>query len=123
MTLGDYLQTVSQDRGAWNCSSLPGDWCASRGHPDFFAPWRDVTDDPDIADACAGGLLPLWEGAIGGCLPVAEAPYQAGDIGVLSTHGIEAGAIFTGERWAFRKPKGLAFATLPDDAVLKAWRP
>lgn len=119
MTLGEFLKTVGV--GEWNCSTMPADWCLSLGHPDFAARWRDFTD-PEACDAVSqGGLVPLWEDGIGAGLPLAEAPYLPGDIGVITAHGLEAGAIFTGERWAIRTGRG--FAALHGVTVLKAWRP
>lgn len=122
MTLAAFLQAEADNRAPHNCSSLAGDWCAYVGARDVFEPWRAVTDEADIEAACHAGLLPLWEEAIGDHFP-AVTDFEAGDIAVLSVHGLEAGAVFTGERWALRRKRGLTFATLPDSCVLKGWRP
>jgi hypothetical protein len=42
-------------------------------------------------------------------------------VGVLSLLGAEAGAVFTGERWAFVGERGIGFTSVPDRAVMKAW--
>jgi len=121
MSVGEFLKGYRPVPG--NCSTLPADWCVSLGHPDYAERWRKLTGVQEIAEACADGLLPLWEAGIGDALPVAEPPYRAGDIAVVSLHGHEGGGLFTGERWAFYRRRGFAFAAVPDDAILKAWRP
>jgi len=45
----------------------------------------------------------------------------SGDIGVLILGEHEAGAIFTGRRWAFVAERGLAFASVDPDCVLRKW--
>lgn len=122
MTLGEFLLDAA-GHGQGNCSTLPGDWCVARGNPDFFAPWRGVVSEVDIAAATVDGLLPLWEGAIGDGLPPAAAPFLAGDIAVLRVRGIEVGAVYAGSSWAVRKSKGLSFVSLSDHHAVKAWRP
>lgn len=122
MKLGDFLRQAASNRAPGNCSTLPADWCLALGFPDFAAPWRETTGA--AADAVlAGDLLGHWDGAIGSALPVVKADFQPGDIAVVRRMIWEAGAIFTGQRWAFRRARGLAFAPLPDDAIVKAWRP
>lgn len=125
MTLGEFLQAAVDDRSPWNCSTMPADWCVTLGHPDFAARWRN-TFDPSACEAApaeAGGLAALWDRDIGEGLPIAEVPFQAGDIGVIHEMGLEAGAIFTGDKWAVKTPRGLHFARLPDRSIAKAWRP
>lgn len=123
MRLGEFLTAAAADRGPWNCSTLPADWCLALGYPDFAAKWRGVVDPPECEEAAAAGLAPLWEEGIGGALAEAEAPFAEGDIGVVRAHGLEAGAVFTGERWALRLPRGLAFARIEPEMIVKAWRP
>lgn len=124
MTLGEFLREAAAP-GPWNCSTMPADWCVALGHPDFAAAWRDTTDEVECETAAvdAGGLAILWGRGIGEALPMVEPPFQAGDIGVICTCGLEAGAIYTGERWAVRTPKGVSCAALPDDVIVVAWRP
>ena len=125
MTLGDFLRVAAEDRSPWNCSTMAADWCIALGHPDFAAAWRGVTApaDCEAAPADVGGLVILWDRDIGEALPEAVAPFEAGDIGVIAAHGFEAGAIFTGAKWAVKTPRGLSLATLPDHCIAKAWRP
>lgn len=133
MTLGDFLNSAANDRGPWNCSTLAADWCVALGHPDFAAEWRDMVDPVacETAPAEAGGLVALWERGIGEALPFlrsgSDAPsfmwMMRGDIAVVSGAGLEAGAIWTGEKWAIRASRGLHFIPRQAVAVAKAWRP
>lgn len=122
MTLGKFLKAAANNRVPGNCSTLPADWLLTLGFPDFAAPWRETTGD--AADAVlAGELVGHWDAAIGTALPVVTSPFLPGDIGIVRRLIWEAGAIFTGERWAFQRRRGLAFAPMPDEAIIKAWRP
>lgn len=125
MMLGEFLKAAAEQHGPWNCSTLAADWCIALGYPDFAARWRDTTDpvDCEMAPAEAGGLAVLWGRDIADGLPVADVPYLPGDIAVLSMLGIEAGAIYTGDKWALRTARGMSFHRLPDSAVAAAWRP
>lgn len=124
MLLADFLMQAARDPRPWNCSTTPADWCMTFGHPDFAAAWRDVTEH----EACervqteAGTLVRLWESGIGDGLAVVSS-FEAGDIAVLSAMGLEAGGIFTGDKWAFRSPRGISLIRWPESGVLKAWRP
>lgn len=119
MELGDFLK--NQGGSSWNCSTMPADWCMALGHPDYAAAWRDITD-PHACEATTAhdGLLTLWQQGIGGALPVVEV-LEPGDIAVIALGPLEAGAIWTGERFAIRTAKGLHFSAEP--RLLKAWRP
>lgn len=124
MTLGEFLKGAAQDRGPWNCSTLPADWCIARGHPDFAAEWRPFEGEVDAAEVGAEGLVNLWHDGIGDALPVVDPDHlDAGDIAVLALGPLETGAIFTGERWAIRRVKGLHFAARDQLDVVAAWRP
>jgi hypothetical protein len=125
MNLADFLYDAGSDRSAWNCSTFAADWCVSLGYPDFAAAWRGITDPAECDATAPSGetLVQLWGIGIGDGLPLASAPYRAGDIGVISRAGLSAGAVYTGDMWALRRDGGLAFIALPDSAVLKAWRP
>jgi hypothetical protein len=125
VNLADFLYDAPGDASPWNCSTFPADWCVALGHPDYAAAWRDITDPVECDAAAPSGdvLVQLWGSGIGDALPVVGAPYQAGDIAVVSRAGLAAGAIYTGDMWALRRAGGVSFVTLPDSAVLKAWRP
>lgn len=121
--LGEFLRAASGKHGAWNCSTDAADWCVALGWPDFAASWRGIVEPLECASAAQDGLVKLWDLGIGDSLPLATAPYQAGDIAVVRRLFLQTGAIFTGQRWALRGERDMAFLTLPDTAILKAWRP
>lgn len=124
MELGDFLRGQLSNGAPWNCSTLPADWCVTLGLPDFAADWREVTGAEECEEEphAAGGLVALWDRAIGDALLVV-ANTEPGDIAVVTVAGVEAGAIWTGTRWALRAKRGLHFID-PDGVVaLKVWRP
>lgn len=123
MRLGEFLKEQCADSSPWNCSTMPADWCVLLGHPDFAWRWRNITD-PGLCDAVplsAGGLVNLWSEGIGDALPVVDA-LEPGDIGVIAAHGIEAGAIWTGESWALRATRTVHWYR-GDARVIRTWRP
>ena len=123
-TLGDFLRGEMSSGAPWNCSTMPADWCVARGHPDFAAAWRDTIDPAacDAAQDAPGGLLALWDAGIGDGLPQVDA-LEAGDIAVVSVGGIDAGAIWTGERFAIRGARVVHFLAPGALTVLRGWRP
>lgn len=125
MTLGEFLNLQRRPASAWNCSTMPADWCMALGYPDFAADWRE-TINPNVCDAAAadaGGLLVLWDAGIGDSLRVVADEPDAGDIAVIEAMGAQAGAIFTGDRWALRGQRVLHFLASEQVRVIKAWRP
>lgn len=127
MTLGDYLALNARKprvSGQHDCATFPADWVVECGHPDPMAKWRGTYASEAGAEfliADAGGLTALFGEGLAALPNVSE--FQAGDIGVISLLGEEAGSIFTGQRWAFVADRGLAFASLSLGSVLYAWRP
>lgn len=120
--LGDYLAEAARKRhvyGVHDCCTFPADWCMLNGWPDPMADWRDGYID---ASAAEDGLLPLFASGMFGAGIPATKDFIEGDVGVVGILGQEAGAIFTGRRWALIAPRGLAFASLEPASVLKAWR-
>lgn len=125
MTLGDFLQAQRRPTDAWNCSTMTADWCMALGYPDFAADWRG-TVEPTLCDKVAddaGGLVVLWDAGIGNSLRVVGDEPDAGDIAVIEAMGSQAGAIFTGDRWAIRGARVLHFLAPEQVSVIKAWRP
>lgn len=122
MSLGEFLKAAASDRGPWNCSTLAADWCVSLGYPDFAAQWRAVVDEDECERVQAGGLVELWDIGIGDGLPVTDV-LEPGDIAVVSLNEVQAGAIWTGERFAIKAARGIHFLQSDAFAVLKAWRP
>jgi len=124
MTLGEFLKAKLADRGPWNCSTLPADWCIALGYRDFAAPWRRVVDPLECERATQeAGLAQLWGDSIGRDLPLVDGELQAGDVGIVQYLAFEAGAIWTGARWALRAKAGLHFANIDRVALVAAWRP
>ncbi len=128
--LGAFLQAGTgraRQPGAWDCCAFPCAWAIACGFPDPMRAWRGTyateTDGERIAEA-GGGLVPLFErGMAEAGVPDATAPWQPGDIAVISVLGREAGAVYTGQRWGFVGARGLAFAPLTERCVLRAWGP
>lgn len=122
--LGAFLKAACADSSPWNCSTLAADWCLSLGYPDLAAEWRGIVDPGpcEAVPAEAGGLVALWDRGIGQSLP-AVSTLLAGDIAVVQFGDYEAGAIFTGERWAIRGPRCVHFVALQTVVPLKVWRP
>lgn len=128
MTLGEYLEsqrgTVWQ-AGVNDCCTFAGDWVRSWGRGDPMTAWRGSYSTDDGAEAlvaAAGCLVALWRQGLAG-IGVPTTDMAEGDVGVIraATLGGEAteiGAIWTGRRWAFRVPAGLAFASAD---CLEAW--
>lgn len=122
--LAAFLRRECANPAPWNCSTMPADWCIACGHPDFAAAWRETVEPAacEAAQSGPGGLLALWEEGIGEALPVVDEP-RAGDIAVVAAGGAEAGAIFTGERWAIRGQRTVHFIAASALTALKVWRP
>jgi hypothetical protein len=123
--LMDFLEVQLFRADPWNCSTLVADWLIECGYPDFAKDLRDVTDPRECVVVAQehGGLGRLWEGLFKGSVPWADEPLQPGDIAVVTIGEHEAGAIFTGERWALRLTHGLAFASPALLSISRAWRP
>lgn len=123
MDLGDYLTLCGKHRWQWgvyDCCTFPADWLMLCRGVDPMEPWRGLYHDEagciDIL-AEAGGLVPLWTRGLGEQSAEAARP---GDVAVVGLWGHEAGAIWTGQRWAVRAPRGLS---LTDTVEVKAvWR-
>lgn len=128
--LGEFLRDATKRKrepATWDCSAFPAAWAMACGYADPMAAWRDAyateTDGERLAEK-SGGLAALFDQALGSVgVPPTTAPYEPGDVAVISILGRHAGAVFAGVRWAFVGSRGLAFATLDDSCVLRAWRP
>jgi len=141
MNLGEYLKAAGRQRreaGEHDCCTFPSNWAMECGHPDPMAQWRGTYDTDeqaeqivaqarDVGEATGrGGLDLLFSEGMGGAglreLAPGE-PFEAGDVGVVSLMGVEAGAIYAGTRWAYVPERGLGFATLEAECIARAWRP
>jgi len=104
---------------------MPAQWAIDNGWPDPMAHWRGAYDTEEGALALirdAGGLAELFRcGMASAGIQERWGDVQAGDIGVLIAGDIQTGAIFTGKRWAMVASRGLAVASVEDEAVSAAW--
>lgn len=125
MEVMDFLEAQLVRADPWNCSTLVADWLIQCGYPDYADGFRDITDPEEcrIVAEARGGLGELWEGLFAGAVPWADAPWRPGDIAVVAIGPHEAGAIFTGERWALRQDHGLSFGSPEFLVVTRGWRP
>lgn len=128
--LGEFLRDAGHKRrvaAEWDCAAFPAAWAIERGFVDPMAAWRGAYDTEEGAQALierAGGLDVLFAAGMAdaGVPEVEGANFEPGDIGVVRLLGEQAGAIFTGERWAFIAERGVSFATLDTGCVIRAWR-
>lgn len=127
MDLGEFLILNGRRRreaGAHDCCTFPAAWAMANGWNDPMAAWRGVysteSEAAEVIEA-AGGLAVLFACGMTsvGIGERHEAP-MPGDIGVILV-GQEAGAIFTGKRWAFVADRGLAFGSVESEAVVGLW--
>jgi len=104
---------------------MPAQWAIDNGLSDPMANWRGAYDTEESALALieeAGGLAQLFRiGMESAGIPERHGGLQIGDIGVLLVGDQEAGAIFTGKRWALVAARGLAVASVEIEAVSAAW--
>ena len=130
MTLSEYLHGLTGQKriaGKHDCCTFPANWAIACGRPDPMKQWRgayatDVEAEEIVADA--GGLAGLFEmGMTAAGIPPVDGDPQEGDIAVITLLGEEAGAIFTGKRWAFVPERGLGFVSLDREHVACIWRP
>ena len=139
--LGDYLLRVRQMRrkaGEHDCITIMANWLMECGWPDPMAERRRAYATEDEALAFiedAGSLAELCTEYLGRIGMVETASPVAGDVGVISldflaSHiglddsqrlGLQAGAIFTGERWAMALERGFAAIAISPLFVLKTW--
>lgn len=71
----------------------------------------------------AGGLADLFvRGMAAANIPEATGDFQSGDIGVVQLLGEQAGAVYTGKRWALVADRGMAFASIDRQYIVRAWR-
>lgn len=122
MTLADYLKdaaTRAWQASVHDCCAFPMRWAG------VSLPAYSTDEDGAALIEAAGGLTRLASSILD---PVKARIETAGpgDIGVIMVIGrdrvnTEAGAIFTGERWAFASPRGGIVCTAA--TPLAVWRP
>lgn len=128
MDLGEFLAQAGRRRrsaGEWDCCAFPAAWAIANGYPDPMAHWRGAYETESealdlISDA--GGLVALFDcGMASAGISRREGEPQAGDIGVIKIGDLEAGAIFTGRRWALVAERGVGMASVAPEAVAAVW--
>lgn len=127
--LGEFLRQSAARRrepGVWDCCTFPAAWAIANGCPDPMADWRGrYHTEAQALDLIAdgGGLADLFtRGFSGAGVSPVEGPFRAGDIGVVQLLGEQAGAVYTGKRWALVADRGMAFASIASEHIVRAWR-
>jgi hypothetical protein len=129
--LGEFLQRGARrtrEPCVWDCCAFPSAWALECGDGDAMAAWRGTYDTESDGERIAregGGLVVLFArgfGSIGWHELPAGVEHRVGDVAVISLLGREAGAVYTGSRWAFVATRGLGFVTLEERYVRQAWR-
>lgn len=123
--LGEFLAEAARRRriaGVWDCCTFPAEWAMRNGHPDPMAKWRGYESETEAEHliAEAGGLDVLFAEGLAG---LEATDLRAGDIGVIGVGAEQAGAVFTGKRWAIVLDRGLGFTSIEPEHVLRVWRP
>lgn len=113
------------EHGAWDCCSFPAQWAIDNGLPDPMAHWRGAYSDSDGARALirdAGSLTQLFRcGMEAAGISERRGDVRQGDIGVIRIGDEEAGAIFTGKRWALLANRGIVATSIEPELVAAAW--
>lgn len=129
--LGEFLaERLAWPRraGEWDCCAFPAAWAMACGFADPMAEYRGAYASEAEAEgilARAGGLAPLFgPGLVSvGAVPLEpSSDPRKGDIGIIDLLGNEAGAIYTGRRWAFVAERGLGFVSVERGHVSQIWR-
>jgi hypothetical protein len=130
MTLGDYLAAAARrpwEWGGWDCCIFPGDWAVTWGLGDPVAEWRGSYSSHAEAEALiydAGGLVALWDRGLASIGVARVEGVRPGDVGVIGWTDAqgdhEAGAIWSGKRWALLCPAGVGYVSAEPLAV---WGP
>jgi len=110
--------------GLWDCCAMPAQWCMDNGYPDPMAYWRGLYATEDEGDewiAKAGGLTELFVKGMASVGISTTAIASPGVIGTLKVGDDEAGAIYTGKRWALVANRGIAFVSFTSDDVVQMW--
>lgn len=127
--LGQWLLENNQKRrtdGVWDCATMPAEWAIHCGYSDPVLKWRGAWADENSALAIiegAGGLVPLFDdGLFSVGVGRRYGEPELGDIGVIRIMDNEAGAIYTGKRWAFVANRGLAYCSIEPEYIAATWK-
>lgn len=129
IALGEFLRDTAgrrREAGVWDCCTFPAEWALSQGFADPMAAWRGrYASEAEAVDLIAdgGGLAELFaDGMAGAGIPEVSGDFEPGDIGVVQLLGEQAGAVYTGKRWALVADRGMAFASVDRQYIVRAWR-
>lgn len=116
--LWGYVQRTAMLPWRWgvqDCTIWVADWCVERWGIDPAARYRGCYDSEDGAlRLTAAGLVAVVEPEIP--LTRKDAPGE-GDIGVIEFRGQQVSAIWSGQRWLIRTPRGVAELRAPAIAI------
>lgn len=128
MDLGNFLANAGRRRriaGEWDCVTFPAAWMIANGWADPMEWWRGTYDSEEEGLAFVvdrGGMVALFDEAMTEAgVTRRDGDAQPGDIGVIHIGDDEAGAIYTGKRWAFVGNRGVAMASIDLDCVAAVW--
>jgi hypothetical protein len=130
MDLGAFLVAEAARPWEWgkaDCSTTPADWVLADTGIDPMGKWRGYTCEADVEllIAQAGSLHALWAEGMADIWQPTIAP-TIGAVGLIIMPGehrrpIEVGAIFSGKRWSFRTPRGMAGCSVDPANVVAIW--
>jgi hypothetical protein len=126
--LGQWLLTNSNRRresSVWDCAAICANWAVDNGRDDPMQEWRGAYHNDEEADewiAKLGGLVGMFSRGMD-LAGIAETPIrEVGTMAVVRAGEHEAGAIYTGARWALAGPRrGLVFSEFAPEDILKMW--
>lgn len=124
--LGPWLVANNRRRcsGIWDCCAAPAAWAIDNGHADPMQEWRGEYASEDEGEefiAKAGGLIELFDKGMNSAGIAETSDVKEGNIGILQIGEHEAGAIYTGKRWALVTDRGWLFVSMDNECVLKMW--
>lgn len=106
--LGTYVQRTTVLPWRWgdqDCTMWVSDWCLIRWGIDPAEKYRGTyTTEAEMLAIIEPGLLAVVEPEIS--LPRKSAPVE-GDIGIIEVAGRQIAAIWSGQHWLFRTPRGV----------------
>ena len=130
MGLGEYLEREAKRPWTWgsaDCCTFAADWVLSETGHDPMAQWRDYSTEADaeLLIAEAGGLEAMWSEGLAPVMSRVDTP-SLGSVGLILVPDqfgeiIQIGAIFSGRRWVFRTPRGIAGASIDPASVVAIW--
>lgn len=123
--LDDYISSTWLKRWQWgvnDCTMWVSDWCKEAIGIDVMLSYRgDYSSYQEVAALIEAmpisRRISLEMEAAG--IPVTDAPFHPGDVGVISVGGAETAAIFDGALWVCRYMRGIGRV---DCAPVIAWR-